>query len=379
VRLLFYAPLKPPKHPVPSGDRRMARLLREALALAGHEPELVSHLRSYDRAGDPAHQARIQRIGTRIAACAVAHMRGRPLSQRPRGLVTYHLYEKAPDWVGPTVARHLAIPYIVVEASVSPKRANGPWAQGQRAVIAALGAARAVISPNPRDEQCVAPYLAREAQRYRLPPFLDAIPFARAARERMAHRHAIARRFALDPARPWLLAVAMMRPGDKRESYRVLAEALAQLTSHDWQLLVVGDGPERASIAADFAALGARVQFAGKLGEAELPSLYAACDLYVWPAVSEAYGLATLEAQASGLPVVAGRSGGIDQIVADGATGLLVTEGDPGAFAAATRMLLDDPERRRALGAAALARVARHHTLTAAAAALDRILKEVCA
>lgn len=379
MRLLFYAPLKRPSHPVPSGDRLMARRLREALALAGHETEMASHLRSYMRDGDGSSQARTQRLGARIAACVIARMRGRPLSQRPRGFVTYHLYEKAPDWIGPTVARQLAIPYVAIEASVSPKRAAGKWAEGQRAVIAALGAARAVVTVNPRDEPCIRPYLAPQSRCHRLLPFLDASPYARAARERMSHRHAAARRFALDPAQPWLLAVGMMRPGDKRESYRVLAAALAQIDDRDWQLLVIGDGPERAAIEADFATLRSRVRFAGRRDEAELPALYAACDLYVWPAVSEAYGLATLEAQASGLPAVAGRSGGVDQIVADGATGLLVSEGNADAFAAATRALLDDPERRRQMAVAAGARVAQLHTLAAAAATLDRIITEVCA
>jgi glycosyltransferase involved in cell wall biosynthesis len=379
MRLLFYAPLKSPKHPVPSGDRRMARLLREALALAGHETEMASHLRSFDGGGDAARQDRIRRTGARIAACALARLRGRPLSQRPRGAITYHLYEKAPDWIGPVIAAQLAIPYLVVEASVSPKRAHGPWAEGQRAVIAALARARAVISLNPRDEPGVAAYLAPGARRYRLAPFLDATPFARAARERMAHRHLYARRYALDAAQPWLLAVAMMRPGDKRDSYRVLAAAMARLADRDWRLLVVGDGTERAAVEADFAGLRDRVVFTGRLDEAELPALAAACDLYVWPAVSEAYGLATLEAHASGLPVVAGCSGGIDQIVAHGETGLLTPEGDAGAFAAATRALLDDSARRRQMGAAAAARVAAGHTLSAAAATLDRIVREVCA
>ena len=47
--------------------------------------------------------------------------------------------------------------------------------------------------------------------------------------------------------------------------------------------------------------------------------MYAAADLYVWPAVREAYGIALLEAQAAGLPVVAGREGGVAEVVADGA------------------------------------------------------------
>ena len=67
MRIAFYAPLKPPDHPVPSGDRRMAQLLFEALRLAGHEPFLVSRLRSYDGSGDTVRQARLARA--RSAGC----------------------------------------------------------------------------------------------------------------------------------------------------------------------------------------------------------------------------------------------------------------------------------------------------------------------
>ncbi|MBT3400519.1 MAG: glycosyltransferase family 1 protein, partial [Rhodospirillaceae bacterium] len=56
MRVAFYAPMKPPDHPVPSGDRHLARLLLQALRHAGHEPELVSRFVSRDGAGDPTRQ-----------------------------------------------------------------------------------------------------------------------------------------------------------------------------------------------------------------------------------------------------------------------------------------------------------------------------------
>src|SRR3990172_8095375 len=67
MRIAFYAPLKPPDHPVPSGDRRMARLLMTALRHAGHEVDLASRLRSRDGGGDPLRQARIERAGLATA------------------------------------------------------------------------------------------------------------------------------------------------------------------------------------------------------------------------------------------------------------------------------------------------------------------------
>jgi glycosyltransferase involved in cell wall biosynthesis len=93
--------------------------------------------------------------------------------------------------------------------------------------------------------------------------------------------------------------------------------------------------------------------------------------------VGEAYGVAFLEAQAAGLAVVAGRAGGVPAVVAEGETGLLVEEGDAGAFAQALRRLLDDPGRRRTMGEAARLRVLRHHDLGGAAATIHRHLAEL--
>ena len=99
-----------------------------------------------------------------------------------------------------------------------------------------------------------------------------------------------------------------------------------------------------------------RVRFAGACRTTALPALYAGADLYLWPAINEAYGMAFLEAQAAGLPVVAGRTGGVPAVVADGVTGLLTPIGDAAAFAAAVARLLDGPAERARLAAAAAQR-----------------------
>ncbi len=376
MRVAFYAPLKPPDHPVPSGDRRVARLLIEALELAGHEVEVAARLRAWHGTPDGARQIRIARLGEALAERLLRRYRARPAAARPRAWLTYHLYYKAPDWIGPRVAEALCIPYLLAEASLAGKRANGPWAIGHEATRAALDRAAAVISLNPNDVACLP-----DPGRVRpLAPFLDPAPLRAAATERAAARAGLATAHGLDPAHPWLLAVAMMRPGGKLASYRLLAEALQTLQGSDWQLLVAGDGPARAEVEA---ALGAvpqdRVRLLGEVAAEALPALYAACDLLVWPAIHEAYGMALLEAQAAGLPVVAGRGAGVAQLVLDGETGYLTEAGDTAAFARAVASLLAAPETRRAMAAAAQARVAAEHGLTAAAARLDAVLREAVA
>jgi len=376
MRIAFYAPLKPPDHPLPSGDRRMANLLMEALRLAGQEVELASRFRSRDGAGDAARQARLAGLGAAMADRILRLYRARPATARPECWFTYHLYYKAPDWLGPPVSRTLGIPYLVAEASVAPKRAGGPWDLGHRATLAALERASAVITLNPNDAAC----LPATCPVHLIRPFLDPGPGRAAAGARDRHRAALCRRFALDPGRPVVAAVAMMRPGDKLASYRLLAEALARLPDLAWQLLVVGDGPARGEVEQAIAAPAAgggghRVRFVGAVAERELPALLAGCDLLAWPAVNEAYGMALLEAQAAGLPVVAGRSGGVEALVDSGETGLLSDAGDVRAFAADLAALLVDPERRERLGRAALAKVARDHSLEQAAMGLERILE----
>jgi glycosyltransferase involved in cell wall biosynthesis len=225
------------------------------------------------------------------------------------------------------------------------------------------------------DAECLAPLVVPPAELRRLPPFIDPAPYRAAARERQAHRAALAARFDLDPAPPWLLTVAMMRNDVKRDSYLLLARALAKVRDLSWRLLVVGDGPARPEIEAMLHPLGReRIAFAGLVPEEALPAVYAAADLYVWPAVREAYGLALLEAQAAGLPVVAGREGGVAEVVADGRSGVLAPPRDPAALASAVRDLLEQPGRRRALAAAAMSFVATEHGIEQAAALLSAAL-----
>ena len=349
----------------------MARLLMAALAKAGHAVSLASDFRSYDGTGCADRQQALAAEGAAEARRLVARYR---TGDAPDLWFTYHLYHKAPDWLGPAVAAALAIPYVVAEPSYAPKRAGGPWDAGHRAVAAALGKAAAAFCLTRLDRACVAPLLAAPDRLHDLPPFTDIVPPPIDGR---AARADLARATDLDPAMPWLIAVAMMRPGDKLESYRRLAEALALLARSDWRLLVVGDGPARPEVEAMLAAFGSRVGYAGALAADRLTLALAAADLCVWPAANEAYGMALLEAQAAGLAVVAGNERGVPDVVRDGESGLLTRPGDAAAFAAAVDRLLADPGLRRRMGERARARVAAEQSLDAAARRLDGTLSRL--
>jgi glycosyltransferase involved in cell wall biosynthesis len=372
MRVLLHTPLKPPDNPTPSGDREMARGVARLLRRLGHT--VVMPASSQVAPGAPAPQAHLA-LERRARAQAVRLIaRWRSLSPRhPERFdlwFTYHCYYRKPDWLGPIVSHALGVPYVIAEASHAPRRAQGPTRLGHRAVERALAAADLVLTLNPRDVAGVKARLRPGAHQLWLPPFIDTAPLRDAA-----SRAAAGKAKGKSNGPPLLLSVGMMRTRDKLESYRVLAEALTLLKDRPWRALLVGDGPARVEVEALMAPLGERVRFAGALPHEALPALYAGADLYLWPAINEAYGMAFLEAQAAGLPVIAGRSGGVAAVVADGVTGLLTQAGDAPAFASAVARLLAAPAERARLAAAAKDRIAAHHDERAAARALAAALR----
>ena len=78
MNVAFYAPLKPPTSPVPSGDRRIARLLIRALKMAGHDVELASKFKSREPYGDAGCQAQLAATGDRLAKLLIRRYRLAP-------------------------------------------------------------------------------------------------------------------------------------------------------------------------------------------------------------------------------------------------------------------------------------------------------------
>lgn len=377
MRIAFYAPLKSPEHPVPSGDRRMGRLLVEALRIARHEVEMACNLSTRDGTGDSARQEELRGRAMQLAQSLIKTYRARPPHARPQVWLTYHLYHKAPDWIGPPVAQALGIPYVIVEASVAAKRKGGPWDLGYRASLEALKRARLVIGLNGADRDGVLPHLPDPSRLVALKPFIDRTPFEKAADNRDACRRSLSTRWRLSSRWPWLLAIGMFRFGAKLESYKLLAEALPLVDASPWTLAIVGEGPARKEIRQLFDPFGEQVVLIGQEPETQIPAWCAAADLMVWPAIDEAYGMALVEAQAAGLPVVAGASGGVPEVVRHEVTGLTPPPGDAAAFAAAINVLLGDADKREDYGIAARQIAAKDHDLIGAAHRLDQLLSSL--
>src|SRR3954468_11216588 len=193
----------------------MARLLLKALGRAGFEPSLASELRSWDGTGDPSDQERVRRAAEAEAHRVIQSSSLLPARERPRLWFTYHVYYKAPDWIGPRVSEALGIPYVVAEGARAGKRAGGPWALGHWGAEAALDRADAIFVMTAADREALERAKPARQRLLDLPPFIDLEgwggAFAEAADERSPRLR--------DGGSPRLLTVAMMRRGDKLASY----------------------------------------------------------------------------------------------------------------------------------------------------------------
>ena len=157
---------------------------------------------------------------------------------------------------------------------------------------------------------------------------------------------------------PVLLTVARLVP---RKGIDTVLRALPPMLERFPQLQywIVGDGPARKSLARLAWELGVEqaVQFKISVSDTELPEVYQRAAIFVMPTRAdylafsvEGFGIVYLEASASGLPVVAARSGGATEAVIDNETGLLVPPDDPSALAEALTCLLNDAAMRQRMG-----------------------------
>ncbi len=153
-----------------------------------------------------------------------------------------------------------------------------------------------------------------------------------------------------------------------------LLGAVAELRHLPLRLEIAGDGPERESLTRLAAELRLDGAVTFRAGVDDMPRFWRSCDVAVVPSDTfvESFSMATLEAMACGVPVVATRNGGIPEVLGDGEAGTIVPPGDPAALAAAIRGYATDPDLRVRHGAAGRARAERHFAIaTAAAAYLD--------
>ncbi len=167
---------------------------------------------------------------------------------------------------------------------------------------------------------------------------------------------------------PIMITVARLVP-HKGQDMGIRALAALRPEFPDLRYIIVGEGDEERTLR-DLAReleVRDRVVFAGPMGDDELPEAYATSTVYLGASRvdrginAEGFGISFLEASASGLPVVAGNSGGIRSAVRDGETGVVVPPTDLDAIVAALRGYLGNEARRRETGAAGRRAVETHY------------------
>jgi glycosyltransferase involved in cell wall biosynthesis len=220
-------------------------------------------------------------------------------------------------------ARASGLPLIVTLHNLVPKLSL----QERLAARAALSVAKKII--------CVSEAVSRSAAKI--------VP----AHKRIVIYNGVELKTAPGEAGETILCMARL---SQEKGIDVLIEAMKGLP--DQKLVIAGDGLARENLEASS---GPNVEFLGFVDD--VPALLSHAAVLAVPSREEGLGLSALEAMAAGVPVVASSIGGLKEVVVHGETGLLIPPGDPAALADALKTLLADPERRRAMGEIARARI----------------------
>jgi len=275
------------------------------------------------------------------------------------------------------VGRHLDVPYaIVVHGAEVSVPGRLPLSRSLLATV--LGRAAHVVAAGQWVADQAERVVGRSLPTTVVSPGVDVDRFKPAPPDTRAQARLS---FGLPVDGRLVLSVSRLVP---RKGMDTLIEAAARLAPvhPDLTVAIAGAGRDRTRLERLVARSGAPVRLLGRVDDERLPSLYACADVFAmlcrnrWGGLEqEGFGIVFLEAAASGIPQVAGDSGGASEAVVDGETGLVVHSPERGeAAASALARLLDDADLRRAQGHAARQRAEREYSYDVLAARLDHAL-----
>lgn len=179
------------------------------------------------------------------------------------------------------------------------------------------------------------------------------------------------------PRKPTILYTGRL---DAEKCMDVWIRAIPRIRERvDAHFIIGGEGTELQALEGLVATLGVRgaVTFSGFQPDAAYPRLFSLADAFAITSPAELQSVVTLEAAASGLPIIAARAGALPELVRDGENGRLVPLGDPGALADAILEILTDPKRRRQMGRASRG-LAEGHDFARTLDAYERVYQRVC-
>ena len=325
-----------------------------AVLTASSHPDAASFDREAARVG-----IRVERVRAPVLLPVPAHVRRMRQLAEQTGASLVVVDPVVPlGLAGP----RLGVPYgVVAHGAEVAVPARLPGGRGRLAAVAE--GARLVI--------CAGRYPASEIRRVapgagaavvEIPPGVDLERFRPLSASERDRARAV---WGLPAHAPVVVSVSRLVP---RKGMDVLIAAAAALAPSfpGLTVAIAGEGRDAPRLRRLVASTRAPVRLLGRVDDDDLPRLYGAADLFAMACRSrwfgleqEGFGIVFVEAAASGVAQVAGRSGGADEAVIDGETGVVVADpADSGAVAHALRRLLADDVGRRRMGAAARARVA---------------------
>ena len=344
-------PFKPPGHRNPSGDLITGMELHDFLVRQGHKITLASTLRSRWIYLKPWKYVSAALERKRII---------RSFAKTPPDLwLTYHSYYKAPDVLGPACSRESSIPYVIFQGIYSTKRRRKLLTlPGFILNRSALISARMVFTNKKGDELNLKRLLPEDRVKYVAPGLRpEQFCFDVGSRRALREQWSVGKRRVV-------MTTAMLRPGVKTTGVRKVIESCQELIRRGTNILlvVIGDGSSRHVLEGEGREkLSANSLFLGKIPRHELYRYYSAADVFAFPGIEESLGMVYLEAQSSGLPVVAYGDWGAKEAVVHQQTGLLSQASQPDQFTDHIEVLLLNRDKRAAMREAAKNHIRTRH------------------
>ena len=238
----------------------------------------------------------------------------------------------------------------------------------------ALQAAQVVFTNKKTDELNLKRILPEQRVKYIAPGLIpDQFNFDLVARRALKEQWNVGDRTVV-------MTTAMLRPGVKTAGVTKVIDSCAELRQkgHSIILIVIGDGVNRTILEQEGRKkLAGDILFLGKIPRHELYRYYSAADIFAFPGIQEALGMVYLEAQSSGLPVVALSNWGAKEAVVHNETGLLSAAEEPDAFVQDIETLVVDRDKRITMRDAAKRHIREKHDSAQNYQEVNTILQEI--
>lgn len=359
MKISFYAPIKPPDHPIPCGTRLISNNIIKSLELAQFDVKIASKFISYMKR--PTNQLLEERKTSALREARLIVETWKKQDYRPDIFFTYHPYCKAPDWIGDYICRELSVPRVTFDAARTSWDNFDLHRQEAQKTIAS---ADYHLHFKPQNKQYLRTFVKPSVTIEQLPPFIDNIDDIK--------------KISPPNQKPLLCLAAMMRPGKKKENFSMAAKALELIKDKGWHLVVLGDGPELEEIQKMFSSIPkSLITWTGRLSREDVLAWMKISRAMIWPGFLEPIGMVYLEAAMASTPSIAFQSMGVPLVVTNNVSGYLVPEKNYREFANKIVYLIENKDVADKLGQQAREKQLTQHSLSSASIFFKKRLPQI--